>query len=282
MRRGLINCFQFRWNMLPPSSVRKVLLRIKFDDQLFLDRFPDLRPAGERLDRTAEVLPVQLQPGRDPLADHRIQRLVDGRVLAALFQELDPVPGADEEGRNIHLAPPHQEMAVPDHLAALPPGHREPELVDDVVQTALQKDQQIIAGLALHPIRFFENIPELLFQEPVDPLGLLLLPQLNAIIAVLGTSLTVLAGGISPPLDGALVGEATVSFQVEFDTLSPAEPAYRLAIPGQILSSSFSVPPWFTRGAASAGGIRCAGAAAPPPCRWFSLRPPRRAAPRRP
>src|SRR5512139_2316356 len=104
MRRGLMSCFQFLWNMRPPSLWQKRgLLRIEFDDQLLLDRLLDVRPARYGLHRAAEVPALQLKPGRDPLPHDGVQRLVHRRDLAALLAQLDDVAGLYEERWDVHL-----------------------------------------------------------------------------------------------------------------------------------------------------------------------------------
>src|SRR5512145_3091691 len=146
MRRGLMSCFQFLWNILPPSSGPEDLLRIEFDDQLLLDRLRDVRSRGKGPDDALEVVPVELQPGRNALPHDRVQRLVDADHLPALFTDLDLLAGPDEERGNVDLAPRDDEVPVPHHLPALPSRHRKTELVDDVVQPPLEKDQEVVAG----------------------------------------------------------------------------------------------------------------------------------------
>src|SRR3972149_3562780 len=182
MRRGLISCFQFRWNILPPS------------------------------------------PGQ--------------KALPASFPYFDHIAGTDEIGGNVDPASRHEEMTMPDQLPALPARHRESELEHHVVQAPLQKDQQVVAGPPLHPVRFLEIVVELFLQESVYSPCLLLLPQLDPVVAVLRPTLPVLTGGISPALDGALVGKATVPLQVPLHPFASAKTANRFTIPGQRNSSS--------------------------------------------
>src|SRR3970282_47136 len=239
MRRGLISCFQFRWNILPPSPDQKDLLRIKFDDQLSRDRVGDVRPRRQRLDAAAEILPLQLEPDRNPLPGHGIQGLVDGQDLPASFPYFAHIAGTDEIGGNVDPASRHEEMTMPDQLPALPARHRESELEHHVVQAPLPHDQQGVAGPPLHPVRFLEIVVELFLQESVYSSCLLLLPQLDPVVAVLRPTLPVLTGGISPALDGATGGKATVSLQVQLHPFASAKTANRFTIPGQRNYSSY-------------------------------------------
>src|SRR3990172_5930852 len=208
--------------MRAPLSSPDDLLRVKFHDQLFLDLFRDVRPRREDLDVSPEVLPVQLEPSRDPLPDNRIHRLVDRGILPALLLQLDDVARPDEERGNVHPLSPDREVTVPHELPALPAGHREAELVRDVVQPAFQEDQEVVARLPLQLLRLLEVVVELPLEQAVDPFRLLLLPKLDPVVAVLGTPLPVLSRGIPSPLDGALVGEAPVPLQEQLDPFSPA------------------------------------------------------------
>src|SRR5262249_49181646 len=74
-------------------------------------------------------------------------------------------------------------------------------------------------------------------EEPVDPLGLLLLPELLAVGRLLRAPQAVLARRIVPALDGALVREAARPLQEELEPLPPAQPAHRIVVSGQARSS---------------------------------------------
>src|SRR5262249_19868269 len=119
---------------------------------------------------------------------------------------------------------------VGDDLASLPArsGHPQPE--HDVVETALQELQEVLAGDALLGFRPREVAAELGFEHPVDPFGLLLLAQLDAVRRRLAAAKPVLAGRIVAPLDRALLGEAARPLEKELDALAPTLPADRLVI----------------------------------------------------
>ena len=87
-------------------------------------------------------------------------------------------------------------MTVVDKLAGLAAGGGEAEAEDDVVQTALKLDQQVVAGLAGHTDGLLIVAAELLLQNAVDELDLLLLIELGGILGLLFAHLGVgVAGG---------------------------------------------------------------------------------------
>jgi hypothetical protein len=79
-----------------------------------------------------------------------------------------------------------------------------------------------------------EKEMELFFGKAVDPLDLLLLPQLDAVIGHLATAaLPVLAGGVGPPVEGAFTGVATVSLEKQLDIFASANPTVGTGILSQ-------------------------------------------------
>src|SRR2546428_619029 len=123
--------------------------------------------------------------------------------------ELHLVARPDAIRRDIQGAAVHLDVAVPHQLARLPARHGKAHPIDEIVEAALQCDEQRLtghAGLLEHAI---ENVPELPLREPVDPLGLLFLAQLALIVRRLAPPprrLTMLARRGGGPLHRALLG----------------------------------------------------------------------------
>ena len=57
-----------------------------------------------------------------------------------------------------------------------------PHAIDDVVQTGLEKLQQVFTRRALSPCSSLVIIPELLFQHAIDAPDFLFFPQLHAVV----------------------------------------------------------------------------------------------------
>ena len=88
-----------------------------------------------------------------------------------------------------------------DQLAGLPAGAGEAGAVDHVVQPGLQQLQQVFAGLAGAAHGFLVVPAELTLQHAVGEAGLLLLLQLQQVLALLDPASAVLAGRIGTTLE---------------------------------------------------------------------------------
>jgi hypothetical protein len=129
-------------------------------------------------------------------------------------------------------------MTVADQLTRLPAGHSEAEAVNDVVQTALQLLQKHFAGYTPGAGRFFEIVAELAFLGEVNPLGFLLLAQLQAVANDLGFAvLAMLAGSKITLLDGTLIAEALGAFEEQLYALAAAETTDGIGITCQVVFS---------------------------------------------
>ena len=112
-----------------------------------------------------------------------------------------------------------------DELAGLVPAHRQTTPVDHVVEPQLEELQQAGTGDALGARRLLVVAAELLLENAVDATGLLLLAELNEVLALLDPSPAVLTGRVGAALDGALRPHAPRALQEELHPLSAAEPA---------------------------------------------------------
>jgi hypothetical protein len=118
-------------------------------------------------------------------------------------------------------------------LPGLLPGGREAEAENDIVEPPLQVLQENLTRHALFAVRVVKGIPELALHHAVDAPYLLLLPQSNTVIRHLALPLTVLAGRVTPALDGALGAEASFPLEKKLLTFTAAKPANGTSIPGQ-------------------------------------------------
>jgi hypothetical protein len=72
------------------------------------------------------------------------------------------------------------------------------------------------------PVGFLKITSELLLQEAVNPLQLLFLTELNAIIGRLLPSLPVISRGIFSSFKGTFVTVTAIALKKQLDSLSPA------------------------------------------------------------
>src|SRR4029077_14985871 len=122
------------------------------------------------------------------------------------------------------------------------PGH-------DVVEPELEDGQQILAGDAALLRGLGVQVAELLLHEPVDAARLLLLAQLEQVLAVADAAAAVLAGRVGLALHRALHRVALLALEEQLHPLTAAEAADRA---GQLTRH-------LTPSGASEGGTRCAG-----------------------
>ncbi len=123
-------------------------------------------------------------------------------------------------------------------LAGLGSRRREVQAVHDVVQSALEKDDEVVAGLAWQAEGLLEDIAELTLHEAIAALERLLLAKLHRIFRFLSDSgLRGLSGRKALLVDRALVAPAALALQKELSALCTAESAHRSSI------SSHSVTP---------------------------------------
>src|SRR3990167_7114126 len=80
-----------------------------------------------------------------------------------------------------------------------------------VIESQFQQAQQVFAGDALHPLRAFERAAKLTFQDAIEPLHLLLLPQLHGIFRWLGPFFAVLPRRGGTPFEGTFIGETPIA-----------------------------------------------------------------------
>src|ERR1700733_7717405 len=245
------------------------LLRVELDDQLFLDLRVDLGPDRQRVDQDAHLVRDHLEPGRhDALADLGLRDDERGHV-AGLAHHLDDVVLADPVGRDVDLLAVHREVAVPHQLAGHVAALGEARAEHDVVQAPLEQLKHGLAGPAVLAGRLLVVAMELALEDAVDPLGLLLLPDLLQVLAFLGPVPAVLTRRVRPDLDRALRRIALRALQEELGLLPAAQLAVRACVSSPLSLSPVSpVRP----GAAWAAGSHCAGRGSCP----GSNRPPAR------
>src|SRR5262245_35200731 len=108
---------------------------------------------------------------------------------------------------------------MPDQLPRRRPRGGDPQPVDDVVEAALQRLQQVLPGDAGLARRTLEIVAELPLAGAVDALRLLLLAQLHAVVGLFlrASILAVIARRVRPALDRTFVGLALRALEEELD-----------------------------------------------------------------
>ena len=168
--------------------------------------------------------------------------------------DLDPVARLELERRDVGGAAVDREVTVRDEMAGLRPGRGDAHPVDDVVEAQLERAQEVLTGDTRASLGLDEVVAELALEDAVGAADLLLLAELEAVLADLAAAHAVLAGWRRAPLERAFLRVAAAALQEELRALPPAEAADGFGVTGHGSSS-------LRRGAAWAGGNRCAGSA---------------------
>src|SRR4051794_9421535 len=163
---------------------------------------------------------VGLQPRR--YRRGQVGRIGDRRLGGGGLAQRDHVVLPHLERGDVDALAVHLEVPVAHQLASLRARRREAEPVDDVVQPQLQHPQQVLAGDAAALAGLLVVRAELPLEDAVVAARLLLLAQLQQVLRLLGAAAAVLARRISPPFDGALLGQAALALEKQLHVLAAA------------------------------------------------------------
>src|SRR5215208_6817951 len=214
---------------------RYLLLGVELDDELLLDGHLDLVTGRDAVDGQPGLAGVQLEPARLGPAGLELDRLVHVQVLAHALLDLDDIARLDLVGGDVDLPAVDGHVRVAHQLARLVAAAGQAAPVDHVVEACLQQLEQRLAGDALPAGRLDVVDVELLLEHAVDAAGLLLLPQLQVVLALLEPAAAVLAGRVGSLLHRALGALALGALEEELGLLAPAEPAVRAGVSRQFL-----------------------------------------------
>jgi hypothetical protein len=129
--------------------------------------------------------------------------VLDDDCVLALLLDGDDVTGTDLIGRDVHLLPVDLEVPVVDELPGLGTGSGETGAPDDVVQPLLEELEEVVTGDAGTTGCLRVVTAELPFEDAVHGAELLLLAELDQIVALPDPAAAVLSGGIGATVDRA-------------------------------------------------------------------------------
>src|ERR1044072_2260021 len=229
------------------------LLRVELDDQLLQHRRRDLAPLRSAQHLRRQRVVVGLQPGGD--LPGQLGRVADRSVSPAGGLDRDHVAVPPLVAGDVDAAAVDRPVPVPDQLASLTPRGGEAEAHEHVVEAALEHAQQVLAGDARLAAGLLVVGAELTLEHAVVAARLLLLAQLDAVLALSLTPAAVVARRVGAALDAALVGQAALALEEELLALPPALLALRTGVTCHGGDSP-------RRAAACAAGSRCGPAGA--------------------
>src|SRR5216684_8747531 len=204
----------------PPGSLAqaaplRILLRVQFDDELLVDR-RRLHVIALRHSHNLglELFALLFEPGHSVLALRDVAGFQHHGVLVHFFLDGDFLTDVDEIRRDVDLLGVHADMAVQHELAGLGTRGRQTSAPNDVIETALEHDDEVFARGALGARGLLTVIAELPLEQPVRALDLLLLAQLQAVAGDLGAPrLPVLPWDKVALLNRTLLGKAAQALQ---------------------------------------------------------------------
>ena len=158
---------------------------------------------------------VNAEPVESRTGSVSLQNTLDLIGTQAGFTDGDDVACLYKVRGDIDLLAVNCEMSVRNKLSCFGAAHCEACAVDNVVQTALEQLEEVLALHTGHLLSQLEVMMELLLQQAVVLLCLLLLAELGCVLTCLFSALTVLAGGIAAAGYCTLIGIASVTLEEE-------------------------------------------------------------------
>src|SRR5712691_11945399 len=171
----------------PPGSLAqaaplRILLRVQLDDKLLIDRRRlHVVALGHGHDLGLELFALLFEPGHSVLALRDVAGFQHHGVLVHFFLDGHFLADVDEIGGDVDLLPVYADVAVKHELPRLRTRGRQTRSPHHVIQTALEHDDQVLAGWSLGARSLLKVIAELPLQQPVRALDLLFLAQLQAV-----------------------------------------------------------------------------------------------------
>src|SRR3984957_12068401 len=195
------------------------------DDELFADRHREIGARRQRAERPAELLAFERHPGRHAAALSELDGLDDHLLLPALLVDAHDLADFQQVRWNRDDPAGPCDVTVQDKLARLCERTRKAEPINNVIEPPFEQHQQVLTGDSGHPLGNFEVLRKLLFEQPVNPLDLLLFTQADRELREAGARLSMRSWRIITPFDRALVSIATLALQEELQAFAPAHPA---------------------------------------------------------
>src|SRR6185295_15135306 len=207
------------------SIMSSQLPRVVLDHELLVEIERHLVAAGRGDDGAGELAGVDGQPLRRLMILERLLRDLEGLAFATRLADLELVARLELVRRDVRGDAVHGEVAMVDELAGGGARRREARPVDDVVEAQLERAQEVLSGDAGAVLGRDEVVPELALEHAVGLADLLLLAQLQAVLADLAATDAVLAGRGRTALEGALLRVAARALQEELGALTAADAA---------------------------------------------------------
>lgn len=163
----------------------RLLFRVQFDDQLFIDLFGDIFPFRVGYKSSLHFFGIELQPG-----------ITAGiRFAVDAFRNMSHILGSSANGNHVARPklvrryvghdPVDGNMTVADELARAAAGIGNPEAEHGIIQAGFQELEEHSTRDTAFAVGFVEQVAELAFQHTVGIFRLLFFEQLDGIVGTL-------------------------------------------------------------------------------------------------
>ena len=200
-----------------------LLFGVKLDDVVLFDVKVDFGTIRQFVNDNAHVLRISCHP--DGLGTCRVSIDCCLELLNVCVADLDLISCFAEIGRNVNDLAVDCEMTMCDKLTCFCTRVCKTCAIDDVIKSALEESEKIVAGYAVLLKSHLIIFVELAFENTVVSLGLLLCTCLYAVLRDLLAALTMIARCIRSAYECALFRIAAFAFEEKLLAFSAAESA---------------------------------------------------------
>ena len=151
---------------IKPSAYGDSLFRIQLDDLHFVNRNIDHFAGRTLFYNTFECLKISLDPFRSQTAACNLYDVfISLRGFLSLF-DFDGITSAYKVRRDIYLFAVNQNVFVVNDLTCFFSGSSHSHTEQNVVQTELKKDHQVLTSLSFHSVSLFVIVNKRFLQTP--------------------------------------------------------------------------------------------------------------------
>ena len=236
--RGIVITAQRNSVLIRQFSHCRLLLGVKFDDELFFEREVDVFSLGKSYNLCGKISCVSLEPLRNYCCFHLFCESLELFGTLALFLQRNNVALLADDGRNVNLLAVESEVCVTNELTSFLTAGCETHSVYDIVESEFEKCEEVFTCYAFLIIGDFVVVKELLFLNTVVTTSCLLFSELETVFLYVLTTCSVLSGNCSTTCNCALICEAAVALEEQLFAFSAAELAGRTCISCHVFLSS--------------------------------------------
>ena len=170
-------------------AIRIILFRVQVDYQLLLDVLRNVSPLGEVEESASAIVGIPLEP-RIARSGVGSERIGDDLERLALLADSNHLARLNTIRRDVDNLTVDDNMLMAYELASSGAGGSYTETIDDIVKTALKDREEDLASDAFGALGIGVSDAELALEEAIGILSLLLLLELETILAKLAPAVS--------------------------------------------------------------------------------------------